>query len=310
MRRHLLLPALLATLALLPDPAFAGGHGHGHRAPRPKPHQHAQHHKKPKPQPPPPKVKPAPPETKSEVKPKAKPAEGPPRPIAIGSLVEGSLQVTGLDGRTHGLAEYRNRPLVLVFWSAECSFCSAYAHKLDVLDAVYGKRGVELMAVDPNPAEFAGGKDRFVKIQSEALKQNLTLPVVVDESQRLANRLGVRATPQVLILDERGVLRYSGALDDDPIGEKRERATPFVANALDALLDGREVPIALTGVTGTGLVRAKEPAVDPKAKKAAKRPADSAPDELKQPAKGRAPGDRAPGQPAKPRSRGDRQPRN
>jgi hypothetical protein len=42
------------------------------------------------------------------------------------------------------------------------------------------------------------------------------------------------------------VLRYAGALDDDPRGQKGKDATFYVRDAIVALLDGKDVPLAKT----------------------------------------------------------------
>ena len=48
------------------------------------------------------------------------------------------------------------------------------------------------------------------------------------------------------MIDEEGVLQYSGALDDDPRGNKGDDVTPYVRNAINALLAGEPVPVTTT----------------------------------------------------------------
>jgi hypothetical protein len=56
---------------------------------------------------------------------------------------------------------------------------------------------------------------------------------------------GARTTPHMYVIDEKGVLRYAGAIDDDPRGKS---ATPVnnVKTAVDALLSGKPVPESTT----------------------------------------------------------------
>ena len=65
------------------------------------------------------------------------------------------------------------------------------------------------------------------------------------------------------VIDSKGMLRYSGAVNDDPDGKKGDKATPQLKNALDALLANKDVPAATTTPGGAPI------------KKDAARPAES-----------------------------------
>ena len=49
-----------------------------------------------------------------------------------------------------------------------------------------------------------------------------------------------RTTPHCYVIDQKGVLRYEGALDNDPRGRKGEDATMYVRDAIDAALAGKK----------------------------------------------------------------------
>ena len=68
----------------------------------------------------------------------------------------------------------------------------------------------------------------------------------VDPGNKVTDILGGQSTPHCFVIDQEGVLRYSGALDDDPKGEKGEARTPYVRNAINAILAGEPVPVTTT----------------------------------------------------------------
>jgi hypothetical protein len=49
-----------------------------------------------------------------------------------------------------------------------------------------------------------------------------------------------KTTPHMYVIDEKGVLRYAGAIDDDPRG-KKDTDVNYVKTALDALTTGKAV---------------------------------------------------------------------
>ncbi len=55
-----------------------------------------------------------------------------------------------------------------------------------------------------------------------------------------------KTTPQIFILNADGKLVYNGALDDDPADKKQGSKINYVALALDALLNGKEITTPLT----------------------------------------------------------------
>jgi len=59
-------------------------------------------------------------------------------------------------------------------------------------------------------------------------------PMIKDERHAIADRLGARATPEALLVDSEGKLRYRGWV-------KSRQESPDLQHALDAALEGRPV---------------------------------------------------------------------
>ena len=67
-----------------------------------------------------------------------------------------------------------------------------------------------------------------------------------DHGNKVSGLFQARTTPHCFVIDQKGVLRYAGALDDDPGEKKGETAVVYVRDAADALLAGKDVAVKET----------------------------------------------------------------
>jgi hypothetical protein len=77
-------------------------------------------------------------------------------------------------------------------------------------------------------------------------KAGVNFLVTVDPGNKITDLLGGQSTPHCFVIDREGVLRYAGALDDDPRGTKGAGAVSYVREAIDALLAGKAVATPTT----------------------------------------------------------------
>ena len=193
------------------------------------------------------------PAQKPAEKPAQKPAEKPmPKAAAIGSEVDAGITMTDTAGKAHVLKDLRGKIVVVHFWS---SGFNAYDARLAALAKEYEAKGITFLGVDSDPADAADPK----KLGEAITKAGLAFPVSIDKDGMLAEKFGAQTTSQSFVIDAKGMLRYSGAIDDDPKSEKADKATPHVKRALEALLAGKDVPAATTPPAGNPIKREKAP---------------------------------------------------
>jgi thiol-disulfide isomerase/thioredoxin len=76
-----------------------------------------------------------------------------PRPVPAHVAVAGigtelpALDLAGLDGRVHSLADYRGRPLVINFWATWCPPCVAEMPMLSAFDAEQAPDGPRVIGI-------------------------------------------------------------------------------------------------------------------------------------------------------------------
>ena len=163
------------------------------------------------------------------------------------------ISVTGLDGTSHTLADFKGKAVVLEWNNFDCPFV-ARLYKTGILPALqkkYTATGVVWLVVNSS-AKGKQGHYEPVAMKERATQEGFAgTAYVYDNEGRTGKAYGAPTTPTLVVVDKDGVLRYWGALDDKPQGG--EGATNYVAAALDALAAGKEVETKTTKPYGCGV---------------------------------------------------------
>jgi peroxiredoxin len=145
------------------------------------------------------------------------------------------------------LADFsKARAFVLVFTNTTCPVAQRYLPVLRTLEKDYRGRGVQFVALNE------GADDTIRAIASQAVRHEMEFPFVKDVGGACAKAVGVRRTPEVVVLDAKRHIRYRGRIDDQYRlgGTRPEPTRRDLAEALDAVLAGKEVAVPETPVDG------------------------------------------------------------
>jgi len=184
---------------------------------------------------------------------------------AIGAEVDKSLALNDVTGKAQKLEAYRGKITVVEFWSADASGAQLDKKTAKLLET-YGKKGVAFLLVDAAKSDVDGTDTTNKRLAEHAQKSGLACPIALDKAGAWADAFGAATEGDVFVLDAKGMLAYRGALDDDPKGEKGDKCTPYLANALDALLAGKAPAQNTTPSNGAPIQRDAKP-VDASGKK-------------------------------------------
>jgi peroxiredoxin len=147
------------------------------------------------------------------------------------------------------LADQKGKVVAVVFWSDRCPFVVAWNDRIQGLfDRYKGNKAVSLVAIDSNAPNSAEDIKAFLT------KKGLTFPVAKDAGNKVADQFGATNTPHVFIVGKDGKVAYIGALDSDM--DNAKTATPYVKNAIEALLAGKPVAETMTKPVGCSVKRA------------------------------------------------------
>ncbi|MDX1734467.1 MAG: redoxin domain-containing protein, partial [Halioglobus sp.] len=142
-------------------------------------------------------------------------------------------------GKSHQLSWYGDQKAVVIFIQGNgCPIVRNGAPTLHAIRDAFEERGVTFFMLNPQP------QDNRDSIAAEANEFGFELPILVDESQLIAEALGVDRTAETFIINPltREIL-YRGPVDDR-LGyetQKPQAKNHYLKDALDAVLAGNPV---------------------------------------------------------------------
>lgn len=181
--------------------------------------------------------------------------------LPIGSKAP-DFNLPGIDGKNYSLESFKGaKVLVIAFICNHCPTSQAYEERLIKIASDYADKGVKLVAINPNnPASLRYDElgwsdvgDSFEDMKIRAKEKNFNFPYLYDgETEATSKLYGPESTPHIFIFDADRILRYTGRVDDMENPHKTPHSSD-ARNAIDALLDHKEVPVAVTKVFGCSI---------------------------------------------------------
>ncbi len=161
-------------------------------------------------------------------------------PVAEVSLTDAA----GKSVRLRDLAG--EKATVVVFIATGCPVGDLYLPRLGELAQEYGPKGVRFVAIDSSRGEEPK------QVAEHMARHGAAFPVLMDGGHAAADALMAERTCESLVIDAGHRLRYRGAIDDQytRTAHKDRPARRHLAQALDAVLAGREVADKATPVSG------------------------------------------------------------
>lgn len=146
--------------------------------------------------------------------------------------------------------EAQERAIVLIFVTVDCPICNAYVGEMNRLSQAYANRGVRFFLVDVDVNLPAAD------VLQHAREYALTPTVLLDPNRLLARKYAATTTPEVILINQAGTISYRGRIDDlyISLGQRRYEAHEHnLRDALDAVVAGRPVPVAVTRAVGCAI---------------------------------------------------------
>jgi peroxiredoxin len=169
------------------------------------------------------------------------------------------FSLTDLDGKTHKLSDHKGKIVVLEWFNPECPVVKDAHDKgeLKTLAADMAKDGIVWIAINSGAPGMQGhGAEK----NAEACKRwSLKHPVLVDEKGTVGMAYAAKTTPHMYVIDEKGVLVYRGAIDNQKSAKEGEERINYVRAAISDLKAGKPVKTAETQAYGCSVKYAKQP---------------------------------------------------
>lgn len=162
---------------------------------------------------------------------------GPAAALEPGQVVD-NFRLLDQRGEAHELYYLSDMKAVVVMVQGNgCPIVRQALPALAEIRARYQGRGIEFLLLNSNL------QDTRAALAKEAADFKIDFPILLDESQRVGEALGVVRTSEVFVIDPAGwKLAYRGPMDDRLSYERQRPARHhYLADALDAMVAGKPV---------------------------------------------------------------------
>ena len=156
-------------------------------------------------------------------------------------------------GVMHDLKDYRGKIVILQWTNHDCPYIQKhYARK--TFTGMYAK-------LDPSKVVWLAVNSTHYNTPALSVKakkvNNLPYPILQDASGAVGKLYGAKTTPHMFVIDAKGILRYAGAVDNDPYGDETSPIN-YVEQAVASLLEGKPPVTPSTPPYGCSVKYAKK----------------------------------------------------
>ena len=192
---------------------------------------------------------------------------GVPTLVAQAPGTRAAVQVRDVSGRPVDPFKPAGSATVMFFVQTDCPISNWYAPTIQQVCREYAARGVScaLMYEDIESAGDPVSRNAsaaFLELDAR-IRTHLQdyryvgIPAVADRTRAVASRARASVTPQAVVVDRAGAIRYRGRIDNAyaDFGKPRQQVTSHeLRDALDALLAGRPIAKPETEALGCFIV--------------------------------------------------------
>ncbi|WP_437396923.1 thioredoxin family protein [Flagellimonas lutimaris] len=129
---------------------------------------------------------------------------------------------------------------VIMFICNHCPFVIHVNPKIVTLAKEYQEKGIAFVAISSNDVENYP-QDSPHLMKEKAMEEDYSFPYLYDETQEVAKSYDAACTPDFYLFDSDMSLVYRGQLDDSRPGNGVPLTGTDLKNAMDAVIDGKEV---------------------------------------------------------------------
>jgi len=177
--------------------------------------------------------------------------------IEVGAKVP-DFTATDASGKQVKFSEYAGKTVVLEWINPDCPVCRKVSEsglvKKMIADAKAIDPGVVFLMVNSTASMASEPKKSTDYLSSHGVQPNATL---IDGDGKVGRMFGAKTTPHLFVVDSKGTLVYSGAIDDSADRGETAGKTNYVINALTQLKAGQSVSPGSTKAYGCSVKYAK-----------------------------------------------------
>jgi peroxiredoxin len=168
--------------------------------------------------------------------------------LKIGSTAP-DFNLEGVNGKKYSLSSFADKEaLIIIFSCNHCPYVQAYEGRIKQIQEDYKNKGVIVVAINSNE-DVNYPDDSFDNMKKRATEQKFNFLYLRDEDQSVAQAYDATHTPEIFLFEKDRKLVFHGKIDDN-WQEPNKVQNHYLKNALDELLEGKEISVPETFTIG------------------------------------------------------------
>ena len=169
-----------------------------------------------------------------------------------------TFTLTDLAGKTHHLADFKGKTVVLEWTNPECPFVRkhyAASGNLPAIQKAAAADGVVWLLINSSAPGTQGDIDAATVKAWLTQNHVAATAYLLDRDGKVGKAYGAKTTPHLFVLNAGGVLVYQGAIDNKRSADAKDivGAENYVKSALAALKAGQPIATPSTQPYGCGV---------------------------------------------------------
>ncbi|MCH8685929.1 thioredoxin family protein [Pedomonas mirosovicensis] len=156
-----------------------------------------------------------------------------------------AFTATDVNGKSHSLADYKGKTVVLEWNNPECPFVQKHygSGNMQALQKSASQNGVVWLTINSSADGTQGNMKPQVAKQWLATQKAAPAAYLLDEKGTVGRLYEAKTTPHMYVIDPKGTLVYMGAIDDKPTANPDDIKTAknYVTAALTSVKAGQPV---------------------------------------------------------------------
>lgn len=145
--------------------------------------------------------------------------------------------------------------VIVMFSCNTCPYVIKNQKRTIEISKYAASNGFGVIIINSNEA-YRDKDDSFEAMKKYAEEQGYQWPYVVDEASKVADAFGASRTPEIFVFNNKGILVYKGAIDDNPSDASNVKRT-HLKEAIDEIVAGKEVSVKESKSVGCTIKRTK-----------------------------------------------------
>ena len=167
------------------------------------------------------------------------------------------FQLKSASGKEFKLSELKGKIVVLEWLNHGCPFVRNHydSGNMQDLQKEYASKDVAWISIISSSKGKQGFSTPDKALQDKQKHGSKAKYILLDMDGKVGKSFGAKATPHMVVIDKKGKIAYQGAIDSIPSTKKEDigKAVPYVRDALEALLSGKQIKIKETRAYGCSI---------------------------------------------------------